>query len=123
MGRRKGKRLVANNVKRYKVDKVFDCPLCSHEKVVEVTLQKGVAVADIRCRVCHIHYSSPRGDLSEPIDVYSEWMDQLEADVEQEKRSLKIVVPAATVKRSKVAEDPEMEDDLLHDDLLDEPLL
>lgn len=59
-----------------KLDKIFDCPFCDHGKSVEVIFSRGKA--SISCRVCTATYETIVGNLTEPIDVYSEWIDEAE---------------------------------------------
>lgn len=78
MGKRKSR---AKPVKRMeqKVPTTFDCPFCNHEKAVECKIDKDTSIGSIRCRVCNESYQMITNYLSEPIDVYSEWIDQCEA--------------------------------------------
>lgn len=102
MGKRKSR---AKPVKKVvaKVPTTFDCPFCNHEKAVDCKIDKDTQIGSIRCRICNESFqmittctplfssssaflcriSSSSGwtdaDLSEPIDVYSEWIDQCEA--------------------------------------------
>ncbi|ELR25143.1 elongation factor 1, putative [Acanthamoeba castellanii str. Neff] len=78
MGKRKSR---AKPVKRMeqKVPTTFDCPFCNHEKAVDCKIDKDTSIGSIRCRVCNESYQMITNYLSEPIDVYSEWIDQCEA--------------------------------------------
>jgi transcription elongation factor Elf1 len=75
MGKRKSSHKVSK-MPRPKLDKVFDCPFCFHNKTVEVLYSK--SKASLSCRVCTANYETKLTPLTEPIDVYSEWIDECE---------------------------------------------
>jgi transcription elongation factor Elf1 len=80
-------------------DTTFTCLFCHHEKSVTVRMDRKEGVANLVCRVCDQRYQSkvnrkrlpsfairgsPRQlgfsiDLTEPIDIYSEWIDAADA--------------------------------------------
>jgi len=39
-----------------------------------------LGIARIECRVCHARYDCEINALSEPIDVYAEWIDKCEEE-------------------------------------------
>ncbi|RKP18643.1 Elf1-domain-containing protein [Rozella allomycis CSF55] len=78
MGKRKAKRKAPTKVK-VTLEKSFTCPFCNHDKSVEVKLDRDHNVGIISCRVCSADYQSVIHYLSEPIDVYSDWIDACEA--------------------------------------------
>ena len=75
MGRKKS-RQVQRTVIKQKVDTVFDCPFCNDTKTVEVSMDHNHGVADIKCRVCLAKFQTEIHHLTEPIDVYCEWIDE-----------------------------------------------
>jgi len=75
MGKRKSSR-VKQKAPRPKLDTVFDCPFCNHKKTVEVNFEAGRTRANISCRVCAASWSNTVSALTEPIDLYSEWIDE-----------------------------------------------
>mmetsp|Transcript_18697 Transcript_18697/g.33834 ORF Transcript_18697/g.33834 Transcript_18697/m.33834 type:complete len:80 (+) Transcript_18697:1460-1699(+) len=75
MGKRKSSRKQTKAPKP-KLDRVFDCPFCFHNKTVEVLTKQGKA--SLSCRVCAANYETKLTPLTEPIDVYSEWIDECE---------------------------------------------
>eukprot|EP00904_Undaria_pinnatifida_P001715 jgi/Undpi1/11544/HiC_scaffold_30.g13841.m1 len=79
MGRRKKstKKIVVK--KNNKLDKVFKCPFCNHDKVVECTMDRKEGTARLQCRMCDINYEMGINYLTEPIDVYTDWIDECEA--------------------------------------------
>lgn len=85
----------------YRTDTAFTCLFCHHDKSVSVRLDRKEGVAQLVCRVCDQRYQSKvnRGwlepadacwvltlfeDLTEPIDIYSEWIDAADAAQREE---------------------------------------
>jgi transcription elongation factor Elf1 len=63
-----------------KLDKTFDCPFCNQQKTVEVRLDRSVVPMRglLECGVCGASYQCAINALSEPVDVYSDWIDTIE---------------------------------------------
>lgn len=61
-----------------KLDKVFDCPFCAHGNCVEVKMNRQEKVGQLKCRICNVDYTKRIEYLDEPVDVYSDWIDQCE---------------------------------------------
>mmetsp|Transcript_22921 Transcript_22921/g.49590 ORF Transcript_22921/g.49590 Transcript_22921/m.49590 type:complete len:157 (+) Transcript_22921:155-625(+) len=59
--------------------KRFKCPFCANEDVVECKMDLGKGVGSLACRMCSASYQMPIHHLHEPIDVFSEWLDDCEA--------------------------------------------
>mmetsp|Transcript_28688 Transcript_28688/g.39993 ORF Transcript_28688/g.39993 Transcript_28688/m.39993 type:complete len:129 (+) Transcript_28688:85-471(+) len=78
MGRRKSKVKVVKKVRR-KTAKIFDCPFCNHKRTVECSIDHKVKTAKVSCRVCAASYQMETNSLTEPIDVFSQWVDETEA--------------------------------------------
>ncbi|CAG8668307.1 15394_t:CDS:2 [Racocetra persica] len=81
MGRRSKKirkRFVKH--KRQKLDNIFDCILCYEEKCVEVKMQiiEGRGAGYLRCNHCEARFESDIYDFSDKIDVYFDWVDNLD---------------------------------------------
>ncbi|XP_001601042.1 transcription elongation factor 1 homolog [Nasonia vitripennis] len=80
MGRRKSNRKPPPKRKAIvPLDILFDCPFCNHEKACEVLMDKGRRTARITCRICSEDYQTSVNALSEPLDVYNDWIDACEA--------------------------------------------
>ncbi|OMJ69030.1 hypothetical protein SteCoe_33362 [Stentor coeruleus] len=77
MGKRKSSRKV-QKAPRPKLDRVFDCPFCNHNKTVEIMFKKQEHKASISCRVCTVSWETKTTALTEAIDVYSDWLDACE---------------------------------------------
>ncbi|KAJ1921824.1 hypothetical protein IWQ60_003671 [Tieghemiomyces parasiticus] len=77
MGKRKSARKPVAKTK-IRLDSVFDCLFCNHEKTVSVKMDNESKVGHIHCSVCPASYQAPINYLSDPIDVYSDWIDACE---------------------------------------------
>ncbi|EGC36492.1 hypothetical protein DICPUDRAFT_87406 [Dictyostelium purpureum] len=62
-----------------KLPKHFDCPFCDHSQSVDCTLDRENGKGTAKCRVCNAFYVTAIHELSDPIDVYSDWIDACEA--------------------------------------------
>ena len=80
-----------------RAETAFTCLFCHHDKSVTVRMDRKEGIAQLFCKVCDQryqskvnrmsacclaglasrHHSSP--DLTEPIDIYSEWIDAADA--------------------------------------------
>ncbi|VVC99785.1 transcription elongation factor 1 homolog [Leptidea sinapis] len=79
MGRRKSNRKPPPKRKAIEpLDEQFNCPFCNHEKSCEVRIVRGKFSARVECRVCLEFFQTTTNVLSEPIDVYNEWVDACE---------------------------------------------
>ncbi|KAG8954599.1 hypothetical protein FRC04_011032 [Tulasnella sp. 424] len=102
MGKRKSSKKPQGPKKRAVLDTTFTCLYCHHENAITCKLDKKESVGHLNCKICGqasigasnaLYIVSPaaggdlseRGtlttlipDLSEPIDVYSEWIDAAE---------------------------------------------
>ena len=77
MGRRKSKARVMKKAVAT-VPTSFDCPFCNHAGTVECSMNKKKYVGIIKCRVCDTKYQTVINYLTEPIDIFSEWIDECE---------------------------------------------
>jgi transcription elongation factor Elf1 len=78
MGRRAKKQKVVTK-KRATLAKRFKCPFCANEQVVECKMDFKAGVGSLECRLCGASYQMPIHHLHEPIDVFSEWLDDCDA--------------------------------------------
>lgn len=62
-----------------KLDTMFNCPFCNHERSCEVKLDRQRNTGLISCTVCLEDFQTSINYLSEAIDVYSEWIDACES--------------------------------------------
>ncbi|KAH8300421.1 hypothetical protein KR018_004890 [Drosophila ironensis] len=79
MGRRKSKRKGPPRRKNIEpLAKVFDCPFCNHKQACEVIMDKVKQIGRITCGVCQELFQTPINFLSEPVDVFNDWIDACE---------------------------------------------
>ncbi|KAB1259919.1 Transcription elongation factor 1-like protein [Camelus dromedarius] len=80
MGRRKSKRKPPPKKKMTgTLETQFTCPFCNHEKSCDVKMDRARNTGVISCTVCLEEFQTPITYLSEPVDVYSDWIDACEA--------------------------------------------
>lgn len=79
MGKRKSSKPPPKK-QRPKLDIAFNCPFCNTNKSVSCALDWDKEVGTVSCTVCSAKYSTTITNLSEAIDVYSEWIDACEAE-------------------------------------------
>nr|ACJ54282.1 ELF-1-like protein [Physarum polycephalum] len=78
MGKRKKSSKPPPKKKRPVLSKVFDCPFCDHAGSCSCELKRDAGIGKIECNVCNATFSTPINNLSEAIDVYSDWIDACE---------------------------------------------
>ncbi|MBW0506891.1 hypothetical protein O181_046606 [Austropuccinia psidii MF-1] len=78
MGKRKAARKPGKKAKLKPLDKVFRCLFCQHAGVVHCKLDRQEMVSRIECARCAQHFETKIDHLTEPIDVYSAWIDATE---------------------------------------------
>ena len=81
MAKKKSKRKapVSAAKRRPKLETTFNCPFCNREKSVECRLDRASEVGIAKCRGCGESYRTViSAKLSDPIDIYSEWIDACE---------------------------------------------
>jgi len=83
MGRRKSRKVQKAKPKP-KVPSVFDCPFCNHAKSVSCTMRKESNSAKLRCSVCDESFEANINPLSQPVDIYCQWLDECEKENAQE---------------------------------------
>lgn len=106
--------------------KRFKCPFCANEDVVECKMDNKKGIGSLSCRLCGASYQMPIHHLHEPIDVFSEWLDDCEAAERANSGGgptttlpSSLLPTSATVGGVGNVEDNDVEDD--DDDLLDGP--
>eukprot|EP00591_Stephanopyxis_turris_P010245 CAMPEP_0195517232 /NCGR_PEP_ID=MMETSP0794_2-20130614/10252_1 /TAXON_ID=515487 /ORGANISM="Stephanopyxis turris, Strain CCMP 815" /LENGTH=137 /DNA_ID=CAMNT_0040646005 /DNA_START=27 /DNA_END=440 /DNA_ORIENTATION=- len=77
MGRR-AKKAPVQTKKKITLAKRFKCPFCANDDVVECKMDHKNGVGSLKCRLCQVDYQMPIHHLHEPIDVFSEWLDDCE---------------------------------------------
>ncbi|CCE86949.1 Piso0_005473 [Millerozyma farinosa CBS 7064] len=77
MGKRKTARKPQKKLK-VKLDEVFSCLFCNHERSVICTLDKKNSLGELHCKVCGQSFQTAINSLSQPVDIYSDWIDACE---------------------------------------------
>ncbi|XP_021860457.1 transcription elongation factor 1 homolog [Spinacia oleracea] len=76
MGKRKSRSKPAPKKIMDKLDTCFTCPFCNNTSGVECFINMKNLVGEASCRICSEKYSTVATALTEPIDIYSEWIDE-----------------------------------------------
>mmetsp|Transcript_4139 Transcript_4139/g.4279 ORF Transcript_4139/g.4279 Transcript_4139/m.4279 type:complete len:96 (-) Transcript_4139:165-452(-) len=75
MGRRKAAKKVVKK-KKASVARVFKCLFCNHQDVVSCQMDMKSMTGELSCRICDAKFQTSINNLSDPIDVFSEWLDE-----------------------------------------------
>ncbi|OEL12985.1 Transcription elongation factor 1-like protein [Dichanthelium oligosanthes] len=78
MGKRKSRTSKPAPRKPQKLVTEFTCPFCNHPGTVECRIDVKYKFAEASCRICQETYATSANPLTEPVDVYSEWIDACE---------------------------------------------
>ncbi|KAL8113066.1 transcription elongation factor 1 homolog [Apium graveolens] len=78
MGKRKSRAKPATKKRMDKLDTVFSCPFCNHGSSVECRIDMKNLIGEATCGICQESFSTTVTALTEPIDIYSEWIDECE---------------------------------------------
>ncbi|WFD48663.1 AAA ATPase Elf1 [Malassezia furfur] len=73
----------AGRTKTPPLDTVFTCLFCNHDKAVSCKIDDKARIGYLSCKICGQKFSTDTDTLSQPIDVYSQWIDACE-DVAEE---------------------------------------
>jgi transcription elongation factor Elf1 len=64
-----------------KLETTFNCPFCNASKSVVCTMDWETQRATVECTACKVNHVMERiSHLTEPIDVYTEWLDACEEE-------------------------------------------
>ncbi|CAI5755760.1 unnamed protein product [Candida verbasci] len=78
MGKRKSSaRKPAKKIKQT-LDTTFTCLFCNHEKSVICSLDKKNFLGELHCKICGQSFQTSINALSQPVDIYSDWIDACE---------------------------------------------
>mmetsp|Transcript_33747 Transcript_33747/g.85412 ORF Transcript_33747/g.85412 Transcript_33747/m.85412 type:complete len:83 (+) Transcript_33747:150-398(+) len=61
-----------------KLDTQFNCPFCNSSRSVQCTMDHEKEMAKMNCTQCPQGFEMRITHLTEPIDVYHEWLDKCE---------------------------------------------
>lgn len=84
MGKRKKSSRGPVKKLKQKLDTQFTCLFCNHEKAINCTIDKKSNIGTLTCKICGQSFQTSITSLSEPIDIYSTWIDACEAVAEEE---------------------------------------
>lgn len=77
MGRRKVRRTKIKKTPLVQpIEKRFACPKCHQDSVVQCRIMKVQKRGYAFCSVCEAQFRCKANNLTNPIDVYSEWVDE-----------------------------------------------
>ncbi|OIT36143.1 transcription elongation factor 1-like protein [Nicotiana attenuata] len=78
MGKRKSRTKPVPKKTMPKLDTVFTCPFCCHGSSVECRIDMKNLIGEAICYNCRERFCTIATPLTEPIDIYSEWLDECE---------------------------------------------
>ncbi len=61
---------------------VFDCPICGTAKSINIDINRKIRIAVITCGKCRVQATRPVRPIEERVDVFGDWLDELEAEIE-----------------------------------------
>ncbi|KAF5840005.1 transcription elongation factor 1 [Dunaliella salina] len=61
-----------------KLDTMFNCPFCNSSKSVSCNIDHDKEMANMHCSQCPMKFECRITHLTEPIDVYHNWLDKCE---------------------------------------------
>lgn len=79
MAKKKSSRKPVKKV-RVVLDTTFDCPFCNHNSCITVSVDKRISmIGTLHCNKCNVSFETKVNVLSDPVDVYTDWIDAVEA--------------------------------------------
>lgn len=82
MGKRKSSAKPQKKIKQT-LDTTFTCLFCNHERSVICTLDKKNSLGELHCKICGQTFQTAIHSLSQPVDIYSDWIDACEELAEE----------------------------------------
>ncbi len=61
---------------RQTVAKVFKCLFCNHEAAVTCQIDVRSMTGKLECGICGAKFQTQINTLTEPIDIFTEWLDE-----------------------------------------------
>ncbi|KAI0054097.1 Elf1-domain-containing protein [Auriscalpium vulgare] len=92
------------------LDTTFTCLFCHHDNSVNVKVDRKEGVAHLLCKICDQRYQSRVHHLTEPIDIYSEWIDAADL-AEKDSRAANPRRPVASSSKMRPAAPPSVGSD------------
>lgn len=112
-----GKRKTAKKVQKKARPRVmgsFDCMYCHHTGSIRITINKKAKIGTVRCSQCNVDWSTTTSALSEPIDIFCEWVDAAE-EANAERPSAPRGGGSSRGSASRARDDSDDDDDLAED--------
>ncbi|SGZ27114.1 BQ5605_C025g10058 [Microbotryum silenes-dioicae] len=78
MGKRSSAKKPQTRVK-LTLDKTFKCMFCQHNGTITCKIDNKTKVGRLDCKDCAQHFETDINHLTEPIDIYAEWIDACRA--------------------------------------------
>uniref|UniRef100_A0A2C9W8Q1 Transcription elongation factor 1 homolog n=1 Tax=Manihot esculenta TaxID=3983 RepID=A0A2C9W8Q1_MANES len=73
---RRSRRVLKKPVRVVKLDTAFTCPFCYHPESVACIIDKKLFLGEAKGCICEPSFATSITPLTEPIDIYSEWIDE-----------------------------------------------
>lgn len=86
MGKRKSARKPVKKIKQT-LDTTFTCLFCNHEKSVICVVDKKNLLGELHCKICGQSFQTAINSLSQPVDIYSDWIDACEDLAEEAEKA------------------------------------
>ncbi len=67
---------------------VFDCPKCGASKTLNIDIDRKIRSAVILCGKCKTQITRPIRPIEERVDVFGNWLDELEAEANEQEENL-----------------------------------
>lgn len=61
-----------------KLDTIFNCPMCNSANSVTCEMDKDRMIGQVTCKDCRANFAADITPISDPIDVYCDWIDACE---------------------------------------------
>ncbi|CCA69697.1 related to ELF1-Protein required for growth on glycerol mediumTranscription elongation factor, implicated in the maintenance of proper chromatin structure [Serendipita indica DSM 11827] len=111
--RKKSSRKPGPSKKKEPLETTFACIFCHHEKSVACKIDKKELLGHLYCKICGQTFQTRANYLTEPVDIFADWIDASEAASKLNSQSIRTPIsptaPNAGPSRSSrhVAQDEE----------------
>ncbi|KZS99234.1 Elf1-domain-containing protein [Sistotremastrum niveocremeum HHB9708] len=110
--RKKSSRKPQASRRKEPLETSFTCLFCHHDKSVSVKIDRKEGTGFLSCKVCGQTYQSKINHLTEPVDVFAEWMDAADnVNAETEAREKEQYRSAPSASRSHAIARDESDDE------------
>ncbi|KAK5167559.1 AAA ATPase Elf1 [Saxophila tyrrhenica] len=97
--RKKSSRGPTGPKKREPLATSFRCVFCNHETSVSVKIDKKAGVGNLSCKSCGQAFQTGINYLTQPVDVYSDWIDACDAVAKDQTPAARPAMPPAARQR------------------------